>query len=119
MSLLKRFLVNCIAVAAAALILPGIHIENKFSSLIGVTLVLSVFNTFLKPILILLTIPVTIITFGLFLIAINAIIVMIVGNIMNGFVVDSFWWAVLFSFIISLINSLFKDKERDSSNISY
>lgn len=107
--LLKRFLINCIAVAAGAFILPGIHIENSFLALIGVTLVLSILNTLLKPLLIILTIPVTLITFGLFLIVINAIIVMIVGNIMNGFVVDSFWWAVLFSFIISIINSLFRD----------
>jgi putative membrane protein len=112
MNLLRRFIVNCIAVAAGALILPGIHIENSFLSLIGVTLLLSILNTFLKPILILFTIPVTIITFGLFLIVINALIVMIVGNLVNGFVVDSFWWAVLFSFIISLINSIFRDQEK-------
>ena len=111
MDLLKRFIINCIAVAAGAWLLPGIHIENSFKYLIGVTLVLSILNTLLKPILILLTIPVTILTFGLFLIAINAIIVMIVGNIMNGFIVDSFWWAVLFSFIISVVNSLFRDSE--------
>lgn len=112
MSLLKRFIVNCIAVAAGALILPGIHIRNSFLSLIGVTLLLSILNTLLKPLLILLTIPVTIITFGLFLIVINAFIVLIAGNLIDGFAVDGFWWAVLFSLIISFINSLFKDTEK-------
>ena len=116
MDLLRRFIINCIAVAAGAWILPGIHIENSFMALIAVTLVLSILNTLLKPILILLTIPVTIVTFGLFLIAINAIIVLIVGNIMNGFAVDSFWWAVLFSFIISLVNSLFRDSKEKTRN---
>jgi putative membrane protein len=117
MSLLKRFIVNCIAVAAGALILPGIHIRNSFLSLIGVTLLLSILNTLLKPLLILLTIPVTIVTFGLFLIVINAIIILITGNLLDGFTVDGFWWAVLFSLIISFINSLFKDSKERLDNL--
>lgn len=116
MDLLKRFLINCIAVVAGTVILPGIHIKNSIGSLIGVTLVLSILNTLLKPLLFLVTLPVTVMTFGLFLFAINAIIVMVAGNILNGFTVDSFWWALLFSLIISFINNVFKDSEEKTDN---
>lgn len=111
MNLLTRFIVNCIAVAVGAMILPGIHINNAFLSLIGVTLVLSLLNTLLKPLLILITIPVTVLTFGLFLLVINALVIMLAGNMLDNFAVDGFWWALLFSFVISFVNSLFGVKE--------
>ena len=111
MNLLRRFLVNCIAVAAGALLLPGIHINNSFLSLIWVTLILSFLNTFLKPLLIIITIPVTILTFGLFLLIINALVIMLAGNLLVDFTVDGFWWALLFSFIVSFVNSLFGVRE--------
>lgn len=111
MDLLRRFIINCIAVASGTLLLPGIHIRNSIGSLIGVTLILSILNTFLKPLLILVTLPVTVVTFGLFLLVINALVVLIAGNLLNGFTVDSFWWALLFSLIISFINNLFRDIE--------
>lgn len=111
MDLLKRFLINCIAVATASVLLPGIHIRNSIGSLIGVTFVISLLNTFLKPLLFLITLPVTVITFGLFLFILNALIIMVAGNILDGFTVDNFWWALLFSLIISFINNLFSEKK--------
>ena len=74
-----------------------------------VALVLSLVNIFIKPLLILLTIPVTLVTLGLFLLAINALMILLTDYFVNGFEVNGFWWALLFSLILSLFNSLFDD----------
>jgi putative membrane protein len=77
-------------------------------------LVLAVLNFLLKPILIILTLPITILTFGLFLFVINAIIVLVAGEFVNGFRVDGFGWALLFSLLLTLLTSiLHKDTRRD------
>lgn len=78
--------------------------EDLFTSLV-VAIVLALLNGIVRPILIILTIPVTIITLGLFLLVINAFMILIAGNIVPGFVVEGFWWALLFSVILSLITS--------------
>lgn len=119
MYLLRRFVVNCIAVAAGALLLPGIHIENSFFALMVVTLVLSLFNTFLKPLLILITIPITIFTFGLFLLVINAFVIMLAADLIASFQVVSFLWALAFSFVISIVNSLFRDTRQEAEKMDY
>jgi len=67
--------------------------------------VLSLINSFIKPILVLLTLPVTIVTLGLFLFVVNALMVLLAANWIDGFRVDGFWWALLFSFLLSIINS--------------
>jgi putative membrane protein len=71
-----------------------------------VALVLSFLNTFLKPVLLILTIPVTLLTFGLFLLVINAIIIVVADALLDGFNVNGFGWALLFSLILSVINAL-------------
>ncbi len=102
---LLKLLVSSIAVYLTAWILPGVHLDSFWVSLL-VALVLGLVNAFLKPLLVILTIPVTIFTFGLFLIVINAALVMFVNHIVPGFTVDGFWWAVAFSLIVSLVSSL-------------
>lgn len=102
---LLKLLLSSIAVYLTAWILPGVHLDSFLVSLL-VALVLGLVNTFLKPLLIILTIPVTIITLGLFLIVINAVLVMFVNHIVPGFTVDGFWWAVAFSLIVSFVTSL-------------
>lgn len=78
-------------------------------------LVLAIANAIVKPILIIFTIPLTVLTLGLFLLVINAVIILIVDFFVPGFSVDGFWWALAFSLILSIFNSLFghltKDKE--------
>ncbi|MBL7103269.1 MAG: phage holin family protein, partial [Bacteroidales bacterium] len=66
-----------------------------------------------KPVLVFLTIPITILTFGLFLLVINAVIILIASSLVSGFYVEGFWWALLFSLIMSLISYLLgiRDKE--------
>jgi putative membrane protein len=85
--------------------LSGVEIRDYFSSLL-VAFVLAVLNTFLKPLFVILTIPVTILSFGLFLLVINAVIALIAGSIVPGFYISGFWSALWFSIIVSLVNYL-------------
>lgn len=112
MNLIIQFLLNGLAVVVAAYILPGVSVDGYGTALI-VALVLSIANVIVKPILIVLTIPLTIATLGLFLLVINAIIIMLVDALVPDFEVANFWWALAFSLILSLINALFSDLAKD------
>lgn len=96
-----------------AYLLPGVHVVDYWAALL-VALLISLSNIFVKPILVIFTIPITIFTFGLFLLVINAIIILMVDYFVDGFTVDGFWWALAFSLILMVFNSLFGDltKER-------
>ena len=103
--IIKLFL-NAIAVVITAYLLPGVHLQN-FGYAVLLAAVLSLLNVSLKPILIVLTIPATIFTLGLFLLVINALMILVADWIItDGFNVDGFWWALAFSLILSFINSL-------------
>lgn len=106
MRLLLNLLFSTIAVLITAYILPGVDVTSFASALI-VAIVLGLLNITLKPLLIILTIPVTILTLGLFLFVINAIIILIAEGLISGFRVDGFFWALIFSIIVSLLQSLF------------
>jgi len=100
-----RILVSALAVLITAELLSGVKLSGVPAALI-VALVLSFPNTFLKPILLILTIPITLLTLGLFLFLINGIIILVADFILEDFYVENFWWAFLFSVILSLINSI-------------
>lgn len=102
MSILINWLVSGLAVLVAAYILPGVHVANFIVALV-VAVVLGVINAFLKPLLILLTLPINILTLGLFTLVINALLVILTTFVVPGFSVDNFWWALLFSVVLSLI----------------
>jgi putative membrane protein len=110
-----KFLLSGLAVLLTSYLLPGVEVTHYGYALL-VAAVLSLANIVVKPILILFTIPITIFTLGLFLLVINAIIIMLVDYFVPGFQVDGFWWALAFSLILSIFNSIFddfvKDKER-------
>lgn len=108
MPFIPKLLLTSVAILIAGYLLPGIHVSTFWTALL-VALVLSFLNVFLKPFMVILTIPFTVVTFGLFLLVINAIIIMIASAWVNGFKVDSFWWAMLFSIIMSLISSLLEN----------
>lgn len=108
MNWLIRLLLNGLAVVLTAYLLPGVSVDGYGTALI-VALVLAIVNVLVKPILILLTIPITILTLGLFLLVINAAIILFVDNLVDGFAVDGFWWALFFSLILSVFNSVFSD----------
>lgn len=107
MKFIIKTLISAGVILLLASVLPGIHVEGQFFYAILIALVLSFLNTLVKPILIFLTLPATIVTLGLFLLVINAAIVLIADKFMDGFNTDSFWWALLFSILLSIINSVF------------
>ena len=108
MNWIIRLLLNGLAVVLTAYLLPGVSVDDYGTALV-VALVLAIVNVIVKPILIVLTIPITILTLGLFLLVINAAIILFVDNLVGGFHVEGFWWALLFSLILSIFNSLFND----------
>ena len=113
MNLLIRILLTAVLVLVIAKFLPGVTVEN-FSTSVIVAIVLGLLNLFVKPVLVLFTLPITIITLGLFLLVINALIILLCDNLVDGFNVKSFWTALIFSIILSISQSLlYKLTSRD------
>lgn len=113
---LLKILVCSVNAFILAYILPGIDIKDVWSAVL-VAIVLSVLDFFIKPLLILFTLPATIFTLGLFLFVINACIIMIDDHFVHGFSVDSFWHALLFSALLSFFNALVNGKIKASVQI--
>ena len=104
MKLLIHLLIGTIAVIIAEYLIPGVAVSGYFVALV-VAVVLGIFNAVLRPILIFLTLPITILTLGLFTLVINAALVMLAAWVVPGFSVSSFWVALLFSIVFFLINT--------------
>jgi putative membrane protein len=102
MGFIIKVLLTAVAAYAAAWLLPGVEITDIKTAVI-VALVLALLNTFVKPILILLTIPVTILTLGLFLLVINILIIKLTDSLVGGFTVNGWFSAFLFSLIVSVV----------------
>lgn len=107
MSFLIKLVLSTLSVLVASYLLPGAHVSGFFDALI-VALILALFSATLKPLLIILTIPVTVFTLGFFLLVINALMIMLADYFITGFVVDGFWWALLFGVILAIVNSIFE-----------
>jgi putative membrane protein len=103
---LIRLILSALAVFICATVLPGAHVDG-FLIAIVVAGVLAILNVLVKPILVILTIPITFLTLGLFLLVINTILILMVDWLVPGFTVDGFWWALLFSILLSLVNAIF------------
>ena len=102
MVFLISWLITALAIAVTAYLLAGITVDSVFAALVA-ALVLGLINAFVRPLLLLLTLPLNILTLGLLTFAINALMVMLTAAIVPGFHVASFWWALLFSLVVSLI----------------
>ena len=102
MGFLVKLLVNALAVIISAYLIPGVAVSGIISAII-VALVLGLLNSFVKPILVLLTLPITILTLGLFYLVLNVIIIYIADYFIGGFRVDGFVPALLFSFVLALV----------------
>ncbi len=100
--LLARWLVNAAALLLVAYIYPGVHVESFVAALIA-ALVLGLVNAFIRPLAVILTFPVTLITLGLFLFVINALLFWLVAEVVHGFAVSGFWAALVGSILYSLI----------------
>jgi putative membrane protein len=107
-----RFLLSGVAVMLTAYLLPGAHIEDFWAALLVAVLV-SLSNTIIRPVLVFFTLPITIVTLGLFLLVINAAIILMVDYFVDSFYVDGFWWALGFSLVLSVFNSLFTDLTKE------
>lgn len=102
--LLVSLLLSALAVFVTAYILPGVRVDSFVSALV-MAVVLGLVNTFLKPILVLLTLPINILTLGLFLLVINAVVVMIAAALTPGFTIDNLLWALVFSVVVSIVGT--------------
>jgi putative membrane protein len=113
MKLIFHWIVSAVAIIIAAYLLPHVAISSFLAALI-LAVVLAALNLLIKPILILLTLPVTVLTLGLFTLIINAFLVWLASLIVPGFVVDNFGWAILFALVLSIINMVFKHMGNDN-----
>lgn len=114
MKTIFKILLTAVAVLVLAYVLPGVAVASYVSAVI-VAVVLGLLRLIVKPILVVLTFPITIVTLGLFLLVINAFIIIMADYFIDGFSVKNFWWALIFSLLLSFLQSVFhsilKDKK--------
>lgn len=102
MRFIGKILVTALAALIVSYLLPGVSIHSGITAII-IALVLALLNTFIKPILIILTIPITVLTLGLFLLVINTIIIKWTASLVHGFSVQNWWAAFWFSILLSIV----------------
>jgi putative membrane protein len=107
MQTLISLLLSSLAVFVTAYILPGVHVDS-FLTAIVVAVVIGVVNALILPLLLIVTLPINILTFGLFTLVVIGLLVMGVSAIVPGFTVDGFWWALAFAVVLFFINSFIK-----------
>lgn len=100
-----HWIISVVAILLAAYLIPGINVTLVGALVLAV--VLALINIFIKPVVLLLTLPINILTLGLFSLVINALLIMLAGAIVPGFSVDNFWVALIFSVVLALVNWLF------------
>jgi len=105
MKLLFNWLVYAVAIFLTSYFLQGVHVDSFVTALI-VAVVLGVVNTFLRPLLVILTLPINILTLGLFTFVLNAALILLVAHFVPGFFIANFWTALIFSIIFSIIHGL-------------
>jgi len=118
MKIILKMLLTAIAVVILAELLPGIAVDGYTSAII-VAIVLALLRVFVRPLIILFTLPITILTLGLFLFVINALIILLADKLIDGFAVSGFWYALLFSLLLSFFQSILysflKEKKQKQS----
>jgi len=113
MRFIMRIVVTSIVAFGLSYLLSGIEIDSFWTAIV-VAIVLAILNAIIKPLLIILTLPITIVTLGLFLFVINALIILLASHFVSGFRVDGFWWALLFSLLLSLVTSVLYKEEKET-----
>lgn len=103
-SFVTRWIISAIAIIIASYLISGVHLDGIFAAL-AVSIVLGLLNTFIRPVFVLMTLPLNILTLGLFTLIINALLIMLTSAIVPGFKVDGFLWAVLFGLVLTLVNT--------------
>lgn len=110
MRIIVNWVLSAVAVMIVAYVLPGVAVSGWFVAL-AVAVVLGLINAVLRPILIILTLPINILTLGLFTLVINALLVLLASKIVPGFSVDGFWRAIAFSLLLTLVNAVLGSKK--------
>ncbi|CAN5181421.1 phage holin family protein [soil metagenome] len=103
--MIKTLLINSVVIFLGAHLLSGVSIKNYWTA-IGVAVVLAILNFLIRPLILLLTLPLTILTLGLFVLVINAWILMLIDKFIDGLKIKNFGWAVIYGFFISVLNTL-------------
>ena len=116
MGFLIRVLVNALAIMLAASILPGIHVEGLVPALVG-GLLLGLVNAVVRPVLIILTLPITLVTLGFFLLVLNALCFWLVAALVKGFYVAGFWAAFLGAIVVSIVSWIMTALISDSGKV--
>lgn len=111
MKFLIQLLINAAVIYLGAMLLPGVEVASTWTAIV-VAIVLGLLNTFVRPLLVILTIPITIVTLGLFLLVINALMIQCADYFISGFSVANFWWALIFGLLITIVNSFFKESKQ-------
>ncbi len=116
MKLLLKWFMMAVSIVIAAYFIPGVKV-GSFLSAIWVALFLGIVNVLVRPVLIFITLPINILTLGLFTFVINAVLILLASTVIKGFEVSGFWWAVLYGIVLSAINYLINlivqtDRER-------
>ena len=113
MNFLLRILITALVAFALAHLLKGIHVDTFWTAIVF-AVILAILNVFVKPILILLTLPLTIVTLGLFLFVVNTLVVLLASKFIDGFRIDSFWWGLLFALLLAFVTSVItKEVDKD------
>jgi len=103
MNTIINLLIKSLAVFIAAYLIPGINVENFFTAVV-VAIVLGIINTLIKPIILILTLPINIMTLGIFTFVINGLLIILTSKLVPGFFVSSFWTAISFSIVLFIVN---------------
>jgi putative membrane protein len=119
MKWILKIAVNTLAILLSAYILPGVQVLN-YTSALAIALTLSILNVFFKPLFIIITLPITLLSFGLFLLFTNAFMILIADYFIDSFSVGSFWNALLFSLLLWMVNSIFdRIIKKDQEELNY
>ncbi len=113
MNFLIKLILSAIAVMLTSYLLPGVEVSDFFSALFFAAL-LALLNATVKPLLIIFTLPLTVFTLGLFLLVINAVVILMADDFIPGVEVDGFWWALIFSLILTIITSILERMTKES-----
>lgn len=109
--MIRNLIINTLSIFAVSYILTGIEIDSLTTALI-VAIIMAVLNVTLKPLLVIITIPLTVITFGLFLLVVNVLVLYAADYLIDGMHIAGFWWALAFSLLVSLVNSILMGSEK-------
>lgn len=107
MKLLINWIIAAVAIIIAAYILPGVTVSGFVPALV-LAVVLGAINAFIRPILIILTFPISVLTLGLFAVILNTLLIMLAAAIVPGVQIASFWWALLFGIVLAVVHAVFR-----------